>query len=136
MIGQLDMETIPQHGAIKTKNMFKQNHQLKIKFNQRFKLNLQQLLNLRRNKIRKTWMIGLLVMETILQLGAIKTKNMYKFLQKLPPIKKINQLLKQKLKQNHQQQDNQRRNKIKKTWMIGHQDTETILQHLTRMINS
>jgi len=60
-------------------------------------------------------MIGQLDTETIPQHGAIKTKNMYKFLQKLPPIKKINQLLKQKLKQNHQQQDNQRRNKIKKT---------------------
>ena len=136
MIGLVDTETIPQHWAIKIKNTFKQNQQLKIKYNQQFKHNPQQLLNPRRNKIKKTWMIGLLVMETILQLGAIKTKNMFKFLQKLPQIKRINQLPKLKLKPNHQQLANQRRNKIKKTWTTGHLVTETILQHLTKMTNS
>jgi molybdenum cofactor biosynthesis enzyme len=59
-------------------------------------------------------MIGLLVMETILQLGVIKIKNMSKFLQKQTLIKKIKLLLKQKLKQNHQLLHNPKKNKIKK----------------------
>jgi 1,2-phenylacetyl-CoA epoxidase PaaB subunit len=53
MIGHLDMETIPPHGAIKIKNMFKQNQQLKIKYNQLSKHNHQQLQFPKRNKTRK-----------------------------------------------------------------------------------
>ena len=54
MTGQLDTETILQHGAIKIKNMFKLNQQLKIKYNQQFKHNPQQLQYPRKNKTRKT----------------------------------------------------------------------------------
>ena len=132
------MEIILQHGAIKIRNMFRQNKQLKIKYNQLYRLvlNLQLHLNQRKNKIKKTWMTGHQVMEIILLLGAIKIRSMYKLLRKPILNKKVKQQLKQKLKLNLQLLKIQKLNKTKKIWKIGGQDMEITLQLSTKMINS
>ena len=132
------MEIILQHGAIKIRNMFRQNKQLKIKYNQLYRLvlNLQLHLNQRKNKIKRTWMTGHQVMEIILLLGAIKIRSMYKLLRKPILNKKVKQQLKQKLKLNLQLLKIQKLNKTKKIWKIGGQDMEITLQLSTKMINS
>jgi hypothetical protein len=132
------MEIILQHGAIKIRNMFRQNKQLKIKYNQLYRLvlNLQLHLNQRKNKIKKTWMTGHQVMEIILLLGAIKIRSMYKLLRKPILNKKVKQQLKQKLKLNLLLLKIQKLNKTKKIWKIGGQDMEITLQLSTKMINS
>ena len=118
--------------------MFRQNKQLKIKYNQLYRLvlNLQLHLNQRKNKIKKTWMTGHQVMEIILLLGAIKIRSMYKLLRKPILNKKVKQQLKQKLKLNLQLLKIQKLNKTKKIWKIGGQDMEITLQLSTKMINS
>ncbi len=118
--------------------MFRQNKQLKIKYNQLYRLvlNLQLHLNQRKNKIKRTWMTGHQVMEIILLLGAIKIRSMYKLLRKPILNKKVKQQLKQKLKLNLQLLKIQKLNKTKKIWKIGGQDMEITLQLSTKMINS
>lgn len=118
--------------------MFWQNKQLKIKYNQLYRLVLNLLLHLnqRKNKIKKTWMTGHQVMEIILLLGAIKIRSMYKLLRKPILNKKVKQQLKQKLKLNLQLLKIQKLNKTKKIWKIGGQDMEITLQLSTKMINS
>ena len=118
--------------------MFRQNKQLKIKYNQLYRLvlNLQLHLNQRKNKIKKTWMTGHQVMEIILLLGAIKIRSMYKLLRKPILNKKVKQQLKQKLKLNLQLLKIQKLNKTKKIWKIGGLDMEITLQLSTKMINS
>jgi len=138
MTGPLVTETILQLGAIKIRNMFRQNQQLKIKYNQQHKpiLNLQLQLNLKKNKTRKIWMTGPQVTEITPPHGAIRIRSMYKLLQKQTLNKKVRLQHKQKLKLNPQLQLNLKKNKTKKTWKTGHQDTETILQPSTKMTNS
>ena len=118
--------------------MFRQNKQLKIKYNQLYRLvlNLQLHLNQRKNKIKRTWMTGHQVMEIILLLGAIKIRSMYKLLRKPILNKKVKQQLKQKLKLNLQLLKIQKLNKTKKIWKIGGLDMEITLQLSTKMINS
>ena len=118
--------------------MFRQNKQLKIKYNQLYRLvlNLQLHLNQRKNKIKRTWMTGHQVMEIILLLGAIKIRSMSKLLRKPILNKKVKQQLKQKLKLNLQLLKIQKLNKTKKIWKIGGQDMEITLQLSTKMINS
>ena len=138
MTGPLVTETILQLGAIKIRNMFKQNQQLKIKYNQQHRpiLNLQLQQNLKKNKTRKTWMTGPQVTEITPPHGAIRIRIMYKLLQKQTLNKKVRLHHKQKLKLNPQLHPNLKKNKTKKIWKTGHQDTETILQPSTKMTNS